>query len=181
MGHYFPHVFQESQIQMDHLQIVSFSGIFENNLRDSVQTLATIGYGHLYPISLGSQVIVTVESFVGMLITAVFTGMLFAKFSKTTAKVKFSKVAVITTRNGKLTNPLKIGTPCLRIRIANKRTAQIISAAAKLTMVTTEYPKKDKTTRVVKDLNLLREKNHVFGLTWYLIFAMLNQLGTSCT
>src|SRR5258708_6808776 len=44
----------------------------------SVQTFATIGYGHITPSSLGANIVVTIESLVGLLGFALATGLLFA-------------------------------------------------------------------------------------------------------
>src|SRR5947209_1164908 len=60
----------------------------------SVQTFATIGYGHITPHGLGANVVVTIESLFGLMGFALATGILFARFSRPTAKVLFSKSAV---------------------------------------------------------------------------------------
>jgi inward rectifier potassium channel len=45
----------------------------------SVQTLATIGYGHIHPAGLAANALVTIESLIGLLGFALFTGLLFAR------------------------------------------------------------------------------------------------------
>ena len=61
------------------------------SLRDafffSVQTLGTIGYGAMYPVSDSANLLVTVESTFGLVLTALVTGLVFAKFSRPTARV----------------------------------------------------------------------------------------------
>src|SRR5262245_36198810 len=47
----------------------------------SVQTMATIGYGYLTPMDTFANVVVTVESFIAILMVAVITGLVFARFS----------------------------------------------------------------------------------------------------
>jgi inward rectifier potassium channel len=78
----------------------------------SVETLATVGYGHMYPESLYGHVISTVEIMVGMFGLAVITGLIFVRFSRPTARLHFSKVAVISPFDG---------VPNLMIRVANLR------------------------------------------------------------
>ena len=61
----------------------------------SVQTLATIGYGYMYPVSKVAHVIVWCEALTGLLLSAVMTGLVFAKFALSGASLVFSKEAVI--------------------------------------------------------------------------------------
>src|SRR5262245_56254896 len=63
----------------------------------SVQTLATIGYGVMYPQSFYGNMLVAIESTVGILMLPVVTGLVFAKFARPTARVVFSDRAIITT------------------------------------------------------------------------------------
>ena len=67
-------------------------GSFKDTFFFSIQTLSTVGYGSMYPESLLSQLLVTAEILVGLLLMAILTGLLFARFSRPTARVIFSKV-----------------------------------------------------------------------------------------
>ncbi len=78
----------------------------------SVETLATVGYGHMYPESLYGHLITMFEIMVGLFGLAVITGLIFVRFSRPTARMHFSKVAVITPFDG---------VPNLMIRVANLR------------------------------------------------------------
>src|SRR5271166_2714444 len=78
----------------------------------SVETLATVGYGHMYPETLYGHLIAMLEIIVGMFGLAVITGLIFVRFSRPTARIHFSKVAVITPFDG---------VPNLMIRVANLR------------------------------------------------------------
>lgn len=76
-------------------------GRFEDCLFFSVQTLATIGYGKLVPASRGANILVAFEALVGLLGFAMFSGLLFARFTRPTAKIRFSRNALIAPyRNG---------------------------------------------------------------------------------
>lgn len=57
----------------------------------------------MYSQSLAVQIVVTVEIFVGLLCLALLTGLMFARFSRPTAKVLFTQVAVICPFEGVLT------------------------------------------------------------------------------
>src|SRR5580700_1497935 len=78
----------------------------------SVETLATVGYGHMYPETFYGHLITMLEIMVGMFGLAVITGLIFVRFSRPTARIQFSKVAVIAPFDG---------VPNLMIRVANLR------------------------------------------------------------
>src|SRR6202043_1831718 len=78
----------------------------------SVETLATVGYGHMYPETFYGHLIAMLEIMVGMFGLAVITGLIFVRFSRPTARMHFSKVAVIAPFDG---------VPTLMIRVANLR------------------------------------------------------------
>src|SRR5690348_13146510 len=61
----------------------------------SIHTLATIGYGTISPIGVAANVIVSIESFIGLFGLALCTSLLFARFTRPTAKILFSDRAVI--------------------------------------------------------------------------------------
>jgi len=68
---------------------------FEDCLFFSVQTLATIGYGRLVPNTRIANVLVALEALVGLLGFAILSGLLFARFTRPTAKIIFSRNAII--------------------------------------------------------------------------------------
>ncbi|EQD30725.1 K channel inward rectifier conserved region 2 domain protein [mine drainage metagenome] len=78
----------------------------------SVETLATVGYGDMHPQTLFAHVVASVEIFTGMMSLAVIAGMMFARFSRPTARILFARYAVI--------RPLD-GAPTLMLRAANER------------------------------------------------------------
>jgi inward rectifier potassium channel len=73
---------------------------FEDCLFFSVQTLATIGYGRLVPATRPANVFVAVEALVGLLGFAIVSGLLFARFTRPTAKISFSNNALIAPYEG---------------------------------------------------------------------------------
>ncbi len=84
----------------------------------SVQTLSTVGYGGMVPVGPWANVIVSVEVLIGMMINALGTGLVFARFARPRARVMFSRTAVISNENG---------IPALCLRIANLRTSVILA------------------------------------------------------
>jgi inward rectifier potassium channel len=70
-------------------------GRFEDCFFFSVQTLATIGYGKLTPNTRVANFLVAIEALVGLLGFAVLSALLFARFARPTAKIIFSRKALI--------------------------------------------------------------------------------------
>jgi len=87
-------------------------GSFSDAFFFSVETLATVGYGHMYPETFYGHLIAMLEIMVGMFGLAVITGLIFVRFSRPTARLHFSNVAVIAPFDG---------VPTLMIRVANLR------------------------------------------------------------
>lgn len=84
----------------------------------SLQTLSTIGYGHLTPDTLFGNWVIVVESFVSLLVLAMITGIAFAKFAKPKASVVFSKVMTVNTL-GKY--------PAMHFRVLNATPSKVIT------------------------------------------------------
>jgi len=75
----------------------------------SVQTLATVGYGHMYPQTIYGHLVSTAEIMTGVFLLAVMTGLIFVRFSRPIARVVFSRSMVISPLNGKPTLMLRVG------------------------------------------------------------------------
>ena len=83
----------------------------------SVQTLATVGYGHMYPQTLYGHVISTIEIMSGIFLLAVVTGLIFVRFSRPVARIAFSRRLVISALNGQ---------PTLMVRVGNQHQHSIV-------------------------------------------------------
>jgi inward rectifier potassium channel len=94
---------------------------FEDAFFFSVQTLATIGYGRMTPNGVLVNLLVTVEALVGLMGFALATGLLFARFSRPTAQLVFSRNAVVA--------PFRGGS-ALMFRLANERSSQLTEVSA---------------------------------------------------
>jgi inward rectifier potassium channel len=138
-------------------------GSFADDFWFSVQTFATIGYGNLAPASTFANVLVTIESFCGMLAVALGTGILFAKFSLPKARVAFSKNVIVGVRNGR---------PCLVFRIANRRGTSLLDATAKAHALMDDVSSEGHRMRRNHVLELERSSMPVFLLAWTLIHRL---------
>ena len=85
----------------------------------SVQTLATVGYGHMYPQTIYGHIVSTVEIMTGVFLLAVMTGLIFVRFSRPVARVVFSRSMVIAPLNGK---------PTLMVRVGNENHHSMVEA-----------------------------------------------------
>jgi inward rectifier potassium channel len=136
------------------------SGSYLDMFFFSVQTMATIGYGKLEPVSLLSNILVSFEAFVGLLALAMMTGLVFAKFSRPTARVRFTRYAVISKRDG---------VPSLMVRMANMRANRIVEADVHLTVVWDEQTEEGEGIRKIYDLRTTRQRSPLFSLSWTVI------------
>lgn len=124
----------------------------------SVETLSTVGYGSLAPATTYAHAIVTLESLVGLLMTAVTTGIAFSKFSTPAPRVLFSRVAVISRESG---------TPTLMFRMANRRASHmIVEAQIRVTLVRDERMPDGSVDRRLKDLTMRRSTSPLFAISW---------------
>ena len=122
----------------------------------SVHTVATIGYGNVYPVSTYANVMVVIEITLGIMFFALATGIAFARFSRPTARILFSEVLVIRT---------VAGVPTLMLRAANQRHNLIFSAGVRVSLLDDEELGGTIMRRFV-DLKLVRDSNPAFALTW---------------
>ena len=126
----------------------------------SVETLATVGYGNMSPATFYGHCVATMEIITGMLSMAVITSLVFARFSKPTARIMFSRVAVITPYNG---------VPTLMFRVANQRHSYILEANASLVLVRDEETADGHSLTRFYDLKLERARSPMFALTWQIM------------
>jgi inward rectifier potassium channel len=123
----------------------------------SVQTMATIGYGQMTPVGHWPNSIVTFEAFFGIVYSALTTGLAFARFTRPTAGVRFSKVAVVGNHDG---------TRTLKFRVANDRSSHIVEAQLRLWLIAESMTSEGERYRRSVELPLHRSESPVFSLTW---------------
>jgi inward rectifier potassium channel len=104
----------------------------------SVETLATVGYGHMYPQTLFGHWIATVEIIVGMFGMALVTGLIFIRFSRPVARIVFSQPLVLAPFDGQ---------PALMYRVANLREQSMAEAEFRIILMRTETTKEGEELR----------------------------------
>lgn len=129
----------------------------------SVETLATVGYGDMHPQSPYGHTIAMVEMFVGLMMLALVTGIMFARFSRPRARFLFARVAVVRPVDGRRT---------LVLRAANARQNVVQEASAKLRMMRDEVTVEGLQLRRIRDLVLVREQQPAFFIGWTLMHVI---------
>src|SRR5579862_3673523 len=129
----------------------------------SIQTFATIGYGQIGPNGIAANTVVTIEALVGLMYQALATGLLFARFTRPTAGVLFSRRAVVA--------PYGDGKG-LMFRIVNRRRNEIIELEAQVLFSAMEPDGRGGTVRRYVRLPLERNKVTFFPLSWTIVYPI---------
>jgi inward rectifier potassium channel len=129
----------------------------------SIETLATVGYGEMYPATLYGRVIAAIEIVCGFGFTAIVTGLTFVRFSRPRAKLVFAQNLVVATHNGK---------PTLMLRVGNARAGVLLDASAKMNVSLSATTQEGKLFRRAQELRLERAHLPVFPLTWTLMHVL---------
>lgn len=126
----------------------------------SVHTLATIGYGTIAPANTAANLLVTVESLVGLLGFAVVAGIVFARFARPTAQILFSERALIAPYRDKT---------AFMFRIVNQRSNQLVDLEAKVLFARRKGSGGRSTDREFVPLKLERHSVVFFPLAWTIV------------
>jgi inward rectifier potassium channel len=129
----------------------------------SVQTMGTIGYGTMYPTSVVANVVMITESVTSLIITAVATGLIFAKFSRSSARLVFSTNAVVAPMNG---------VPTLMLRVGNERGNSILEATVRVVFTRTERLVEGPVFYRLIDLKLARERSPAMSRSWTVLHTI---------
>jgi inward rectifier potassium channel len=136
---------------------------FADNLFFSIETLATVGYGEMYPATLYGRVVSATEIVCGLAFTAILTGLTFVRFSRPRAKLIFAANPVVAMHNGK---------PTLMVRIGNARAAVLADAKAQLNVLLSETTVEGNLFHRAQELRLERAHLPIFPLFWTLMHVL---------
>lgn len=125
----------------------------------SVETFSTIGFGNITPVGYAANVVMTAEALLGLLWVAMATGLLFARFSRPTANILFSRTAVVA--------PYR-GITALMFRVANGRSNQLIELKARV-MLGHFREENGRKVRRFDELTLERKEVMFFPLSWTVV------------
>jgi inward rectifier potassium channel len=125
----------------------------------SVQTFATIGYGAIHPVGVPANILVTVESLVGIMTVALATGLMFARFSLARPRIRFSRQAVVAPYQG-ITG--------FMFRLTNVRNTNLINVECELQLIRWER-RNGRQERAFYRLPLERDDIAFFTLGWTVV------------
>ena len=142
----------------------SSSGSFQNQpfyraFFFSVDTFATIGYGNIIPVGVIPNTLVTIEALLNIVGVALATGVMFARFSRTSARIIYSRNAIIAPYRGET---------ALEFRIANGRTSQLIDVQVQAILTKIELVN-GVPIRKFYELELERSRVVFFPLSWTIV------------
>lgn len=125
----------------------------------SAQTLTTVGYGSLYPLDAIVSTIASIEALFGLMSFAIFTGLMYGRFSKPLDGIRFSKNILMA--------PHKQGY-ALMFRIANERDHNLTEMDARVLM-SVVVSDNGKESRKYQPLELENSKVNYFPINWTLV------------
>jgi len=134
-------------------------GSFADAYFFSLQSMSTIGYGAMYPESHSAHLLVLVESIVGLIQAALATGLVFAKFSRSTSRMEFAREVVV--------SPVD-GIPTLMIRLGNERANSIVDVQVRLALSRTETTAEGHHFYRNYELSLIRDRLLSLSRSWTL-------------
>lgn len=128
----------------------------------SAQTISTVGYGHISPRGMMASSLAAFESMLGLLAFALATGLLYGRFSRPSAKIKYSENMIIT--------PFQEG-KALMLRLANYRNNQLVEIEAQLILAINKNDQ-GKITRRFFPLELEIKKINLLTLSWTIVHSI---------
>ena len=134
-------------------------GLYIDYLYFSIETLSTAGYGDMHPQTHYGHFIATIELFTGIFSMSLMTGLIFARFSRPSARLLFADTPVISDYEGQ---------PTLMIRLANERHNIISNANARLWLFKNTVSKEGQQFRRFYELPLIQNESPALALSWTL-------------
>jgi inward rectifier potassium channel len=125
----------------------------------SVDTFATIGYGNITPVGVAANTLVTIEALIYILGIALATGVIFARFSRPSTNILYSRNAIVA--------PYR-DINALEFRIANARSSQLIEVDVQVILTKMEQVGSTN-VRKFYDLSLERTRVVFFALSWTIV------------
>jgi len=141
------------------LQLDHSAGRFLQCFFFSSQTLTTVGFGAIAPATPAANIVAAFEALAGLLGFAVATGLLFGRVSRPSARIGFSRKALIA--------PYQDGTS-FQFRMVNRRANTLIEPAATLMLMTVDRSDGN-SRRDFRLMKLERPSIMLFPLTWTIV------------
>ncbi len=131
----------------------------------SAQTISTVGYGHIFPKGMAANTVAALESMMGLLAFALATGLLYGRFSKPSAKIRYS--------NHLLVAPYKETEKGIMFRLTNLRRNTLIDLQMEVIFSYNEDVDGKKVRRFLS-LELERKRVSILTLSWTVVHPLNN-------
>ncbi len=138
----------------------NFFGDFLNGFFFSAQTLTTVGYGGIAPKGITANLIAAFEAMLGLLSFSFITGLLYGRFAKPKAAIRFSDNLIL--RDFKEHR-------ALMFRLMNNRKTVMIEPEIKVTLTVNEKNKEGGYQRQFHELKLERDKIMYLPTVWTVV------------
>lgn len=136
---------------------------FADALFFSIETIGTVGYGDMHPLTFYGHLIASIEIVCGLAFTAILTGLTFVRFSRPRARLIFAANPVIVTHNNR---------PTLMLLVGNGRPGVLTDATAKLNVLLSETAADGRLLRRAQELRVERAHIPLFPLSWTLMHVL---------
>ncbi len=133
---------------------------FFNAFFFSIQTITTVGYGHLSPIGLSANIVAAFESFIGLLGIALITGLLYGRFSKPSSKILFTENIILTPYQDDM---------AIMLKMVNQRNSTLLNASVRVMLSIDREEAKEGFLKEYHRLPLQIDQIHFFPLTWTIV------------
>jgi inward rectifier potassium channel len=130
----------------------------------SIETMGTIGYGNMYPVTPVANVLMVAESVTGLVVTALATGLVFVRFSQTRAGILFSSNAAV----GRMD-----GVPTLMVRVGNERRGSIVDVRFRLTLTRATTSAEGVPMYRLEELPLVRQRAPALSRAWLVMHPIV--------
>jgi inward rectifier potassium channel len=135
-------------------------GAFADAFYYSLPTITTVGSSVSHPVTHAANLVASAGAMVGMTAFAVLAAVRYARLSRPTARILFSRVAAIGMHDGRRS---------LALRCANRRYNHILEARATVTLVRNETTAEGTRVGTFHQWPLVNDRNAVFALPWAVI------------
>ena len=133
---------------------------FLNGFFFSAQTITTVGYGGISPHGFSANLVSAFEALIGLLSFSFITGLLYGRFSKPKASVKFSNHVIHRDFNGG---------KALMFRLMNNRPTIMIEPKISVTMAITNNNEYSVSKRDFYKLQLERKEIRYLSTVWTIV------------
>lgn len=126
----------------------------------SIQTFTTVGYGTLAPLGIATQIVASIEAFVGFLSFSLATGLLYGRFSRPRSKIKFADNFVF--------SKYEQG-HSFKFKLTNLRDVVLQDVEAKIITMFNKKNENGQLVRTYYELPITLPKIDIMALTWTLV------------